>query len=567
MNKKILLIPLPLLTLLIGCGENSSSSIESSSIDEATRFSALLNELKTGYKLDLLFNQRVQVIGGNESVTNFYQYSLVSSSENAYRKTDYKMVTDLEKLNKDAFISDAYYTNKEGKLCQSTLTIENKIEEKEYLDSTSSSVSWKSSNLVNFFSVFEDSDFLKNENNEYVLTKKLNALERHSVAAQTLGIENYNEPIDSISITFEGEEAYLNASFQTYQAVILEGIASANVTDSFKAKIISHGEAVTPLAPIAKEEDETFANAFSELQSLNFKTTVKNYEIKYKDGRYELVDQAIGYVTPHSVATTITNKNDEIITDDAYFIVNGQMQKAVRYGDKYYASRTPSDRAISSLFPSFKISSAFFSKNGDTYTLDKKYTGIISSTYLFSPFVNDDIEELEIKISDSKIEITSSSSGNGVNIFGEKEEFTYEEFGTQSAFDGSQITYDASSLTWKTMIRDKDDYRELVSETISEEILNKIPVFGGVYSEAYFMDSTSSMIPYIYTTVNSYAEARELEKKYKEELPLAGFAYNEESESYEIKSGSSTLQVLPLPYSGDNESYIFALAFNTVSEE
>lgn len=575
MDKKLLIVSLPLLTLLVGCNEPASSSSPissepiSSKINQETKLEETLEKLKEGYKLEVLYNQHVKVASGNESESDFFKLLDISASKEIYRSTSYKEVTDVSLVNKDSFVNDISYSNKNGKLVESRLTVENVIEDRQVVDSSSSQISWADSNLDNFFGAFNFASLEKNKKGNYIYKGKINALQRHKIAAQLLGIDESGRAINEISFSFEGEDLYLNVKFDTYQTNILGGMAVVNVTDNIKAKIIKAGEIATPVSKIEKEEDKTFVDAFKKLQNLNFKTTAKNYEIKYKDGRYELASTASCLVSSSSIQTTIKDENDKTVSDDVYFKTEHGMQKAVKFGSEYYASLTPVDRTISSYFPTYKISSVFFNKEGNKYTLDNAYTGLISSTYLFSPFVNDDIKNLEITISDSRIDIVSTSDGNGTTVFGEKEEFSYEEIGTQTDFDSSVVKYDSSTLSWKKVIRDSSTYKSLVSQVINEETLNKIPFFGGVYVEAKYVESGFSY-PYLSVTVNSQTQAQELETKYDAALPLAGFKLNKETEAYEISVGNETLQVVPMATTmqdlSGNTSYVFALILNKISK-
>ncbi len=575
MNKKLLIISLPLLTLLVGCNEPASSSFPissepiSSKLNQETQLEETLEKLKEGYKLEALYNQHVKVASGNESESDFFKLLDISASKDIYRSTSYKEVTDVSLVNKESFVNDISYSNKNGKLVESRLTVENVIEDRQVVDSSSTQISWADSNLDNFFGVFNFASLEKNEEGNYIYKGKINALQRHKIAAQLLGIDESGRAINEISFSFEGEDLYLNVKFDTYRTNILGGMAAVDVTDNIKAKIIKAGEIAIPVSKIEKEEDKTFVDAFKKLQNLNFKTTAKNYEIKYKDGRYELASSASCLVSSSSIQTTIKDENDKIVSDDVYFKTEHGMQKAVKFGSEYYASLTPIDRAISSYFPTYKISSVFFNKEENKYTLDNAYTGLISSAYLFSPFVNDDIKNLEITISDSKIDIVSTSDGNGTTIFGEKEEFSYEEIGTQTDFDSSVVKYDSSTLSWKKVIRDSSTYKRLVSEAINEETLNKIPFFGGVYVEAKYVESGFSY-PYLSVTVNSQTQAQELETRYDAALPLAGFKLNKETDAYEISVGSETLQVVPVAQAmqdlSGNTSYVFALILNKISK-
>ena len=575
MNKKLLIISLPLLTLLVGCNEPASSSSPissepiSSKSNQETQLEETLEKLKEGYKLEVLYNQHVKVASGNESESDFFKLLDISASKDIYRSTSYKEVTDVSLINKESFVSDISYSNKSGKLVESRLTVENAIEDRQVVDSSSSQISWADSNLDNFFGVFNFASLEKNEEGNYIYKGKINALQRHKIAAQLLGIDESGRAINEISFSFEGENLYLNVKFDTYRTNILGGMAAVDVTDNIKAKIIKAGEIAIPVSKIAKEEDKTFVDAFKKLQNLNFKTTAKNYEIKYKDGRYELASSASCLVSSSSIQTTIKDENDKIVSDDVYFKTEHGMQKAVKFGEEYYASLTPVDRTISSYFPTYKISSVFFNKEGNKYTLDNAYTGLISSTYLFSPFVNDDIKNLEITISDSRIDIVSTSDGNGTTVFGEKEEFSYEEIGTQTDFDSSGVKYDSSTLSWKKVIRDSSTYKRLLSQTINEETLNKIPFFGGIYVEAKYVESGFSY-PYLSVTVNSQTQAQELETRYDAALPLAGFKLNKETDAYEISVGNETLQVVPVAQAmqdlSGNTSYVFALILNKISK-
>ena len=71
MNKKLLIISLPLLTLLVGCNEPTSSSSPissetvSSKLNQEAQLEETLEKLKEGYKLEVLYNQHVKVASVN----------------------------------------------------------------------------------------------------------------------------------------------------------------------------------------------------------------------------------------------------------------------------------------------------------------------------------------------------------------------------------------------------------------------------------------------------------------------------------------------------------------------
>ena len=174
MNKKLLIISLPLLTLLVGCNEPTSSSSPissetvSSKLNQEARLEETLEKLKEGYKLEVLYNQHVKVASGNESESDFFKLLDISASKDIYRSTSYKEVTDVSLVNKESFVSDISYSNKNGKLVESRLTVENVIEDKQVVDSSSSPITWADSNLDNFFGVFDFASLEKNEEGNYI---------------------------------------------------------------------------------------------------------------------------------------------------------------------------------------------------------------------------------------------------------------------------------------------------------------------------------------------------------------------------------------------------------------
>ena len=98
-------------------------------------FFETLEKLKEGYKLEVLYNQHVKVASGNESESDFFKLLDISASKDIYRSTSYKEVTDVSLVNKESFVSDISYSNKNGKLVESRLTVENVIEDKQVVDS------------------------------------------------------------------------------------------------------------------------------------------------------------------------------------------------------------------------------------------------------------------------------------------------------------------------------------------------------------------------------------------------------------------------------------------------
>ncbi len=543
MNKHIFLYSLPFLLVLASCGSSASSESEAP-IEDKTQLETALNTLKNGYNIEYLTKQANKVVGGSGSVTTYKSYHNSMASENIYRHIAYKETTG-NKPKKDQIASDETYQNDDGYTTFSTLNYENKIITtpvvKEYKD-----VSWKASHYGNLFASLTKDDFSK-DGSTYTLKGDLKASTNADIVAQLSGALTNGISVSSFSLSFANDGSIsFKASYKPYTIIYLTEI---EVSESFEGKFLSLGEVVNPPAPIEAEEDSKFSAAFAKLSNLNFSTNVKNYEIRYKNGRYEEVANGTASVTPNSFAYTIYDENNKITGDSVYYSSGDSVQKAAKYDTELYASGKPANTKISSYWPSFAVSNAFFTKEGNTYTLNKKYAYLFSSTLQFTPFVSDKIDDLKITIEDDKITITNENGGDGRNTFGAKEEIVYEGFGTQKAIDTSSVKMDSSSLTWDKAIRSASKYKDLITAIGGKAFLDKIPYFGGLYSEAGYEDDSLYAFPFLYTWIDSTSDGEELVKKYAKELVDNGFTANTSKDddviTYSLTMEGKTLEVLP----------------------
>ena len=576
MKKNILLLSLPFIAVsLLGCnqegnksstntGEEASSS--SSESEHSIDFSKTLSALQSGYELEVVSTIKYVVTGGSGSETTYKTIENISSSNGRYRHIGYSSITNGEP-NKDIISFDEYYTNENEKLVKNTLSLENKIES-EKITNNNKEVSWNSSNLNNFFTLLNEDDFVENEG-VYSLTGKLNALKRMHLVTQLRGYPYTAGLVLSTFSLSPKKDGTIDfaASFEPYKINYLTEI---DVTESFEGKFISAGKEATPISPIEKEEDPLFKNGIEKLSSLNFKTSVKNSEILHKDGRYETVATAEGKVASNGFNYTFYDKNNKISEDTIYYVKDNGMQRVAKYGNKLFASGKKIDSTISSYWPSFKISNAFFEKENNVYTLSKKYLGYFASTNLFTPFVKDKINDLTITIDTTKITIVNENEGNGKTIFKAKEEIVYEGFLAQEDIDISAVSFDSSTLTWAEAIRDSTKYRELATAMGGVNYLNLIPFFGGPFREARV--ELGSEFEYIYTAIDSLEEGNSLKERYATELPKKGFVADtdENGETSYILTIDETkkLEIYPVAFEEQNiltgeytGTYYFAISF------
>lgn len=571
MNKKLLLCSLPFLLALTSCGDNPASGSGSSS--DMSQLENSLSSLSNGYSLEYVATEAFKVTGGSGSETTYRSIRNAMASENVYRHIAYEEIVS-GTPKKDVIREDSTYQNKNGSLVISSLDYRNKIVT-EPVVSNYQGVSWKASHFGNLFASLTKDDFSKNGDTYSLKKESIKTSTSANFASQLSGEATSAEKLSSFSLTFGGDGTIsFKASFEPYTVTYLTEI---QVTDSFEGTIVSSGEVVAVPTPIDKIEDTAFVAAFAKLKTSNFSSTVTNSEILFKDGMYEEVATASLTSAENGIAYSFYDENERLKEDTIYYSLNdNEVQKVAKYGSALYKSGKPMEAKLSSLLPSFDVSSVFFIKEGNKYTLDKKYSRLFSSTSLFTPCVNDTIEDLVITIEDDKITILNENSGNGRTVFGAKEEIVYSGFGKQAEIDVTGLASDASSLTWDVAIRNDKDYKELLGEVGGIDILNKIPYFGGVYGEAGV--SFDEAYPYLYTFIDGVEDGEALKAKYATELVNNGFKEVKGEEgtdsTYTIEvNANQTLEVYPA-YSqtynvltGQAGRYFFALIFSLTTKK
>lgn len=542
MNSKNKYLLLSSLFLIASCAPTQGSST-----GDTPSIQNILKSLQGSFSIEAEVTETDTVLAGNQSVTVYHNVTDISSSPKKYRQTSYKQVLEDTPLTKENLDSDKAYIDEDGSLKTLELTTENKIESKSVLNGAKE-VSWDESGLSNPFISLKEADFAY-ENSNFVYSSVNSTFEEGIVSF----LNGYGEAfgaLDTLSISSKNENIAFKAVLTPFQASIA-GSIPVSVQRTYEGTFHSFGEDVTLPSPIEKKEDPSFEAAFKKLQSLNFSNTVTNEEIKYKDGRFTKNGTASAEATPSSFSYLIRNGKNQVTDDTAYFInEKGESQRAVHYdGKNYYASGKSLKTKISDYWPSFKISSAFFEKKDNIFTLDKKYLGLFNNTHLFTNFISDTIEDLSITIEDSKVTIVNTNQGNGTSIFGNRETIVYSNFGNGKALDTSSVLYDSSSLLWSEVIRDKTSYADVATYVGGSDNMNLIPTLGGVYSEATASEMGS--IYFLSTKVTSKEEGNELIQSYAKILKQKGFAEEADGSDYNYVmtlSNGKKLTLAPLVY-------------------
>ena len=535
MKKKTLLTLLPLF-LLSGCagGENPTPS----SSDTPKTLGDALTLLKTGFSLEAVCTEVNTVSTGSGSQTTYRNYTDVALSEGRYSNVTYKQILDPNEPNKENVSFEETYVSNEGKLSKIALSLQNTIE------TENSSVSYSDSNLVNPFENLKESDFLQKGGVYLFSTLNLEFEERLGTILH--GYRASKGPLSSFTLDLSKDEITFTASFDAYTETML-GMIPVSVERSYEGKFVSYGEEVPLPTPIAEAEDSAFKEAMGKLHKGNYALSSKNEEIKYQGGRFQTVGIAEAEKGDDFFTYTIRDQANAITDDSMYFEKDGKLQRAVRYEDIYYAAGKVFDGDVMDYWPSFGISSAFFTKEGNVYTLKSDYRYLLPNTSFLTPLTTDRIGTLTVAIEEDKVTFVNENEGNGTTNFGNRETLIYSSFGEVTSPSFENVHTNCDDLSWKQAIRSKTDYRTLATTLGGEANLSLIPFFGGIYPEASISEQETST--FLYTKVDSKADGDALEALSETRLLANGFTVQKDTDgsnlyAYALSSGK-TLLVAP----------------------
>lgn len=535
MKKKTLLTLLPLF-LLSGCagGENPTPS----SSNTPKTLGDALTLLKTGFSFEAVCTEVNTVSTGTGSQTIYRNYTDVALSEGRYSNTTYKQILDPAEPNRENVSFEETYVSNEGKLSKIALSLQNTVEME------SSSVSYSDSNLVNPFENLKESDFLQKGGVYLFSTLNLEFEERLGTILH--GYRAAKGPLSSFTLDLSKDEITFTASFDAYTETML-GMIPVSVERSFAGKFVSFGKEVPLPTPIAETEDSAFKGAMKKLQNGNYVLDSKNEEIKYQGGRFQTVGVAEAKKGDDFFTYTIRDQANAITDDSMYFEKDEKLQRAVRYEDVYYVAGKAFDGDVMDYWPSFGISSAFFSKEGNVYTLKSDYRYLLPNTSFLTPLTNDRVGTLTVTIEEGKVTFVNENDGNGTTNFGNRETLIYSSFGEVTSPSFADVHTNCDDLSWKQAIRNKSDYRTLATTLGGEANLALIPFFGGIYPEASVSEQETST--FLYTKVDSKADGDALEALSETRLIENGFAVKKDTDdsnvyTYALSNGK-TLLVAP----------------------
>lgn len=259
----------------------------------------------------------------------------------------------------------------------------------------------------------------------------------------------------------------------------------------FSGKFTGFGSEVFEApTPVEGEGDATFDEAMAKLKEGNYTVSVKEVYTSSWDGSvttYVTNGQSDGGET---FLQEIYDENPNVATDEpleAYYYVQQavydswleayeySVQQAVKIKDKFYTFSSDREdvKILDNMLPSFELSSAFFDKEGDTYTLktsdELPYYTVFGSEDVFSPFTTLTVRNLKVTITDDSISfVTDDTYGTITTI-------TYTDIGTTTVPEHTVNTSIEDLTKWEDYFKSDEIVAE-ATETIPSEVMNLVPV-------------------------------------------------------------------------------------------
>lgn len=162
--------------------------------------------------------------------------------------------------------------------------------------------------------------------------------------------------------------------------------------------------------------------------------------------------------------------------DDFLEMYKYSVKQAVKIRDAFYAFSSDREgiRINPNMVPSFELSSVFFNKEGNTYTLksaeELPYYTVLSRGDVFSPFTSPTFKDLTITLGENGDVTFVTKDG-----YGETQTIKYTNVGTTTV-EAVKVKTDMSDFsTWEDMFK-TDTIAKEATDCIPSEILNIVPI-------------------------------------------------------------------------------------------
>lgn len=559
-----------LATLLAGCVQETPNSSETSSEEASSSVSSsesssevvltpeekLIQGLQTGFgltytmhksetwpKSDPTLSDEFFEVASEKDFTQFRQW------EGVENKTD-------GTFSKGSLLYNSIYTpvaqGTETVLGIVSLGLDNKISTSFATDSEGNVLYWEPYGMQNPFDFLTADALTPIEGGYAVDFTKAAKKATYNLAAVLYGY--YYTSLESFEIVMEdGAPKTFKASFQS----ISEKIMGVDVVTKLDAEgeftSFNNPEAVKGNKVLEGAEDETFAAAMKSLQGYNWQ---EDYTINQGKNLTDptLEKYSSGVVKAYDKQFTMTTyyRNGSVNYDQGYYALDeGGVQGTNHLAGGYYKDGKPHAGSFPDDFlPKFEISSLFFDKEGNTYTLNKDrfYSGYATS-YVFSTLVDYEVTDLKITIDGGKVTFENTIPA-GAHTVTKQNVSVFSKIGEFNAplIDVSAVHATTEGLTWSQIFKGNSSYSEVL-EMIDETSLDAIPLTNDDHSTfSLYADAATETLQFqIKTTKGDDEEGAALAKRYGEILVKEGWSTPTENEDGNMvatkKVGDKTVQV------------------------
>lgn len=469
--------------------ENSSSSSEETN---AQGFQKALSLLGKGYSLEGSVSQRtdkglVGYLVDVEVNADNYSYVRYATSE-----------ANVDPDKKSVFAREHYLRDTKNNLAATaTLDISNKVIYS-YLanEETSSYLSWEEAGYSNGFAALSEASFEQDSSEKSVYRLKMGD-EENANAISYLSVQLFGSRtvslLSSFSLTFE------NGAITGYEGT-LAPIGVSSQERILKGRFLASGETIqieNSVKPVEGKEDQKFVDLMESLKKHNYVLTDYYWGMTGDETMTELTTPTISVIESDAksldiqtyTASTVENPSIDpsLLTSHNAYIDQGEGMVSLCnvIEGSYYQDGALQKGAVTSLLPSFDISSLFFTYNEKTKTyiydnVNARGSFCYSNTYSpYSPSYSM-LGRCEIVLGDDGSVTFNTAYAYPASI----ESTTYSKIGqVETIADKVSVKTDTSSLTTIQMLSNHKQALEGLKKAFgSEEAVNAIPLLGGSHS-------------------------------------------------------------------------------------
>ena len=510
-----------LLTLVTSCSNNSNSSLDSSSTSEITSFEKQFSELQKGYSFDGLI--KIFQLYDNATSHEKYQYLRVSSSIDKYSSFKWQQSDLDKKASKDKIdYQNRFYYHKEnynGKdvIVSDYLLPSNEVFSSYMVDNNSQIASWEDAKFYDGFSLLSPNDFTLDNKGNYVIDfSKIDDAEegnRLSTAKIALSRQLYGKAalkLDNLVLKFNDNN--ITSFSAEYEPEDLFGMGTGTITVTGDFTALGSNVKFDTIEKVDRKEDKIFEQKISQLKNSSFTS-----EEVYK--RTDFGDQ-------YKYNSTFSKEDftyqyyygDELVDDYGYYQSSDNMIQGVnKINNDYYLDQDPYNGTLSSLLPSFEVSSVFFNYDNktDSYSLMDNYECRLIDASYFSTFYKDEsISNLKLAFvgNDIKLQMVVSNKRELDITFSNIGSTSKKIINTKNDLSGLKWTDLLARHTKSLNVALSNDYLK------SADYLNYLPLVGNKYSNAYIETESSRHETQVSISCKTDAEAGGLVNDYAAKL-------------------------------------------------